>query len=450
MAVDCREAPMLAIVGIIVLLIAINALYVAAEFAAVSVSTSRMQRLAERGGLARRMLPYLRDARALDRYIAASQIGITVSSLVLGAYGQATLAPELVPVFARLGGLQHVAAQSTAAVVVLIGLTVIQMVLGELVPKTLALQYPTRAALWTVLPMQGSLRLMSWFIAVLNGSGGVVLRLFGFQVSGHRHIHSPEEIEFLLAESSAGGLLEPHEHRRLRRALRLGALRIDEILVPRIRIAALDIEATPEEALARILESPFTRLPVYRGTIDDIIGFIHTKDIARQAAERAGRIDIAAVMRPVLVVPMSMKADQVLVRMREERRQLAIVLDEFGGTAGLVTIENILEQVIGEIVDEFKAPAAAPERLPDGRVRLPGDMHVDELEPWLGTILERGDTHTIGGRGSASLGRLPRAGERVVIDGLAIEVETVANRAVQSVVVAIPDRRAVERDEEAM
>jgi putative hemolysin len=433
---------MIVVAAILLILIGINALYVAAEFAAVSVSPSRVQTIAEeRGGLARRLLPYLRDVHALDRYIAACQIGITASSLVLGAYGQATLAQALAPVFARVGDLQQVAAESTAAGVVLIGLTVIQMVLGELVPKSLALQYPTKTALWTVVPMQWSLRLMSWFIVILNGSGTAILRLIGFEASGHRHIHSPDEIEYLLAESSEGGLLAPHQHRRLRRALRLGTLRVDEFLVPRIRIAALDIDAPPEAALATILESPFTRLPVFRGTIDDIIGFIHAKDVARRAAEHPDDIALSSLVRPVFVVPGSLKADQLLARMREERRQLAIVLDEFGGTAGLVTIEDVLEQVIGEIADEFKPPEPGPEHLPDGRLRIPGDTRLDELEPLLSVDWEAGDTHTIGGRVMEALGRVPQPGDRVAIDGIAFEVETVAGQAVRTVLAVVPDRR---------
>jgi len=433
---------MLAIISIILILIGINALYVAAEFAAVSVNTSRVQTLAdERGGLARRLLPYLKDAHALDRYIAGCQIGITISSLVLGAYGQARLAVVLEPLFARLGGLQEVAAQSTSAVTVLIGLTAIQMVLGELVPKSLALQYPTRVALWTVIPMQWSLRAMWWFIAILNGSGAFVLRLFGFESSGHRHIHSPEELEYLVAESRQGGLLEPYEQRRLTRALRLSGVRVDELLVPRVRMVAVDIDGPPGDALRLILDSPFTRLPVYRGTIDDVIGFLHAKDVARQVAERPEGLDIPPLVRPVLMVPGTTTADWLLVRMRDERRQLAIVLDEYGGTAGLVTIEDVLEQVVGEIVDEFRDPATAPERLPDGRVRLPGDMHLDALEPWLGSLCEKGDAHTVGGRVIEALGRVPLAGERVEIDGVVIEIETVVHHAVTSVLATARDRR---------
>ncbi|MGQ0714902.1 MAG: hemolysin family protein [Gemmatimonadaceae bacterium] len=438
---------MLVIAAVVAILIAINALYVAAEFAAVSVSTSRIQALADqRSRLARLLLPSLRDAGALDRYIAACQIGITVSSLVLGAYGQATLAVRLSPVFTGLGGMQEVTAQSTAAVVVLIALTVLQMVLGELVPKSLALQYPTRLALWTVIPMQWSQRLMAWFIVLLNGSGTAILRLVGFEPSGHRHVHSPEELEYLIAESRRGGLLDREAHRRLRRALRLGALRVEEFLVPRIRIRALEIDAPPEAMRSAVLDSPFTRIPVYRRTIDDIIGFLHTKEVARQAAEQGAIVDIESLVRPVLAVPARMTADQLLVRMREEKRQLAIVVDEFGGTAGLVTIEDVLEQVVGEIVDEFKPPDPVPEWLPDGRVRLPGGLHVDELEPWIGGSIEKGETHTIGGRIAEKLERLPRPGDRIVLGDIALEVEAMEQHAVKSVLATLPERRLRERE----
>ena len=439
---------MLTTIAILVGLIAINALYVAAEFAAVSVSPSRVQGLAEsKRGLARRLLPYLRDANSLDRYIAACQIGITISSLALGAYGQATLAAKLVPVFASLGGMQQVAAHSTAAGVVLIGLTVIQMVLGELVPKSLALQFPTQMALYTVIPMQWSLRVMSWFITILNGSGAAVLRLVGFQASSHRHIHSPAELEYMLAESRKEGLLEPHQHRRLRRALRLGSITLSEFLVPRVKIAALDADESPASALATILKSPYTRLPVYRGSIDDVLGFVHAKDVARRAAEGERDIVVPSLIRPVLAVPATMTADKLLVRMRAERLQLAIVLDEYGGTAGLITIQDVLEQVIGEIVDEFKTPTAAPERLRDGRVRLPGDLHVDDAEGWIGMCLDKGESHTVGGRVIEVLGRVPRAGEQVKVDDIAMEIEHVANRAVISVLATVPDRRVIERAE---
>src|SRR5688572_2447072 len=195
---------------IIVLLILLTGLYVAAEFAAVSARRSRLRRLAEDGNpLAARILPVLEDPAELDRYIAASQIGITLSSLILGAYGQATIAPRVTPLFERFSGLDAATAESTAAAVVLIFLTVLAVIIGELVPKSLALQDPTRTALATVIPMQWSLRIFSWSIKFLNGSGNLLLRVMGVPTTGHRHVHSPEEIELLIAESRDGGLLEP-------------------------------------------------------------------------------------------------------------------------------------------------------------------------------------------------------------------------------------------------
>jgi CBS domain containing-hemolysin-like protein len=228
---------------IIGLLILANALYVAAEFGAVSVRKSRVQQLAEEGHrIAKRMLPIVEDPEELDRYIAASQIGITLSSLVLGAYGQAQLAPMLVPLFSGLGEMQLAAAHSASAAVILIGLSIAQMILGELVPKSVALQFPEQTAFFTALPMSGSLRLFRPFIWLLNGSGLAILRLFGISHTG-RHVHSPEEIQLLIAESTEGGILAPEERRRLNRALELGARRARDVMVPAERIVSVDVDA---------------------------------------------------------------------------------------------------------------------------------------------------------------------------------------------------------------
>jgi putative hemolysin len=228
---------------IIVALILINAVYVGAEFAAVGVRRSRIQQLASEGNpLAAWLLPLIESPAALDRYIAACQIGITLSSLVLGAYAQRTIAVWLAPLFGRLGGLQDVAAQSTSAVAVLLVLTAAQVIFAELIPKSLALQYPTQAALYTLLPMVPSLWLYKPFIKWLNGTGLLLLRLLGSPSPTHGHIHSPDEIGLLMAESRDGGLLEPDEHRRLQRALRLSLRQAKQLMVPRPRISALDIK----------------------------------------------------------------------------------------------------------------------------------------------------------------------------------------------------------------
>lgn len=418
---------------VVAVLIALTALYVAAEFAAVSVRRSRIRQAAEQGdAAAARILPVLEDARELDRYIAASQIGITLTSLILGAYGQATLSAPVASLLEGWLGMEPAAAGSAAAVGVLLVLTVLAMVLGELVPKSLALQFPTQVALRTSWPMRVSVRLFGGFIHLLNGSGTAVLRLFGVEPVGHRHIHSPDEIDLLIAESRDGGLLEPDEHRRLRRALQLSVRPARQLMVPRTRIDAVEVSTPVVDVLRRIAESPYTRLPVYRETIDAVVGMLHTKDLYTRWLERGTILSIEEVMRPILMVHESVTADRLLSLMRERRVHQAIVMDEFGGVAGLVTLEDVLTEVMGDVADELKRGERVPERLPDGRVRLPGELRLDEAEPWVGTLWE-GEADTVGGRVVEALGHLPAPGERVVVDGVEVEVETVARRAVRTV-----------------
>ncbi len=427
---------------VITVLIALTALYVAAEFAAVSVRRSRVRQRAEQGDAAAvQLLPFLDDPHQLDRYIAASQIGITLTSLILGAYAQSALAAPLAPLVQRVFGLSPGAALSTASVIVLVVLTVLAMVLGELIPKSLALQFPTQVALHTVRPMRWSLRFFGASIAFLNGSGSLALRMMGAPQGGHRHIHSPEEIDLLIAESRDGGLLEPDEHRRLRRALQLGIRPARHLMVPRPQISAVEIGTPLEEVLRTVAESPYTRLPVFRGSIDHVVGMLHTKDVYTAFLER-GSATLEQLIRPILIVHESVTADRLLTLMRERRSHQAIVADEFGGVAGLVTLEDVLTEFMGAVADEFKGADPAPERLPDGRVRLPGFLRLDEAEPWIGTLWE-GEADTVGGRVVEELGHLPDAGERVAIDGVEVEVETVEHHAVTSVIAtpAEPDHR---------
>ena len=418
---------------IIALLILINALYVAAEFSAVSVRRSRVRQAAEDGNrFARMLLPVVDDAARLDRYVAICQIGITISSLVLGAYGQARLAPLLVPVFEGLGGMQQVAAQSTSAVVILFALTVAQMVLGELVPKSLALQYPTPLALYTVLPMKWSFAAMSWFVFVLNGSGTLILRLFGMRQSGHRHLHSPEEIEYLIAESREGGFFDPNEHDRLRRALQLGVRAVEDIMIPRVRITAIEASTSFEEVLDMIAHTPYSRIPVYRRSIDRMLGFVHVQDIVRSSLDQK-QVTLESLTRPLLVVPEGMKADGVLHRLREGRQHIAIVVDEFGGTKGLVTIGDVLDEIFGGIAEDFAGELyPEPEILPDGRLRVTGLTRLDEAALLLGALFD-GESYTIGGLVSEVLGRIPEPGDKVRIAGIEFEVEVVEAHVVRSV-----------------
>src|SRR3954465_15606734 len=403
--------------AIIALLILLTGLYVAAEFAAVSARRSRLRGLAQDGnGLAARLLPVLENPRELDRYIAASQVGITLSSLILGAYGQAKLAPYITPLFEGVGGLEPEAARSTAAAVVLVFLTILAVVIGELVPKSLALQHPTRTALFTVLPMQWSMRAFAWSISLLNGSGVLLLKLLQVPSSGHRHVHSPEEIALLIAESRDGGLLEPEEQVRLHRALRLNLRTARQLMVPRARLAALDASLPFHDVLRIVASSPYSRLPVYRGSLDTVLGMLHIKDVVMRFVQ-SGRLSVASLLRPIVRVPDSMPADRLLAFLRERRSHQALVVDSTESVVGLITLEDVVGELLGGVADEFKGAQVRPIRLSDGRLRLPGLRRVEQAarligHPWSGSA------ETVGAYVVERLRRVPEPGENIVVDGV--------------------------------
>jgi CBS domain containing-hemolysin-like protein len=332
--------------GVAVLVLA-NALYVAAEFGAVGVRRGRVRRMRDDGhALARRLLPFVDDPVALDRYVGASQIGITISSLMLGAFGQATFAVALAPVLAQSFALAPGAAQSTAVLVVLAALTGVQVVVGELVPKALALQYPTETALATVVPMQWSLALFRPAIAVLNGTATLVLRLTRTEVRRHGHLHSPEEIDLLIAESRDGGLLEPEEQQRLRRALRLGLRKAHDLMVPHAQLTMLDADAAWDEVVRTVAASPFSRMPVYRGTPDRIVGTLRVKDLLERYVLE-GPLPLESLIRPIVSVAEDLPADRVVAVLRERRAHQAIVTDAAGHTVGMITIQDVLNELVG-------------------------------------------------------------------------------------------------------
>lgn len=427
--------------AIIAFLILLTALYVAAEFAAVGARRSRLRRLAEDGNpLAARILPVVEDAHELDRYIAASQVGITLSSLILGAYAQAAIAPRVAPLLERLGVLEPATAQSTAAFIVLLVLTTLAMILGELVPKSLALQYPTRTALATVLPMQWSLSLFSWSIRFLNGSGILILKLFGVPSTGHRHVHSPEEIALLIAESRDGGLLEPQEQVRLHRALRLGLRTARQLMVPRSRLAGIEVTTPFDEVLTIVAASPYSRLPVYRGSLDDVLGILHTKDVVTDYVGGRRRGALTSLLKPIVRVSDNMPADRLLTFLRERRSHQALVVDVNARVAGLITVADVLAELLGEISDELKTHQLRAVLLSDGRVRLPGPMRVDQAAQVVGGDW-RPSAETVGALVAAAAGRPVEQGDRFEVNGREVEIESVEAGAITSVIVATRARK---------
>ncbi|MPZ17191.1 MAG: DUF21 domain-containing protein [Luteitalea sp.] len=332
---------------VVLVLITVNALYVAAEFAAVSTRRSRIRQLAEEGHrLAVHLLPVLEDPQRLDRYIATSQVGITLSSLVLGAYGQATIAVDLAPYIGAWLGLSASAAWSVSSVGVLLVLTALQVLLGELMPKSIALQYPMPLALATYWPMRWTLATLGWFINFLNGSALLLLKLLRRPDAGHRHIHSPEEIELLIADSRDGGLLEPDEHVRLQRALRFSLRTARQLMIPREQVSALDIRTPIHDVYARAMASPYTRFPVFEGSLDHVIGILNSKPLLLRRLAGNAVSDLRDVLRPPLFVNERLTGDRLVALLRERRTHQAIVQDGSGQVVGIVSLEDLLRELL--------------------------------------------------------------------------------------------------------
>jgi CBS domain containing-hemolysin-like protein len=392
----------------------------------------------------------MEDHHRLDNYIAASQVGITLSSIVLGIYGQRTIAPLLEPLLSSLPFLSSdVAAAGVAATLVLIVLTILQVILGELVPKSLAIQYPERVARWTVLPMRWSADfLLRPLIVLLNGSGALLLRIMGLQHGGgHQHIHSPEEIKFLIQESREGGLLDDEEQRLLDNALRFGRLRASDIVVPRTRIIAADISTPVDDLLKIAAQSDYTRIPIYEHDVDHVVGYVHLKELFQLSYARE-QTSIRSILRDVEFVHESMFIDDVWTALDDAQCYLAIVFDEYGGTLGMVTREDLLEELFGDVQDEFDNPEIASlTRLSSTEFRVRGDLPVVVLNDRLNLNLPTDIGHTIGGLILNTLGHLPQVDDEITIEKVQLKVQTVEDKAVMVVRLTVqPDH--IMKDEE--
>ena len=440
---------------IVSLMILANALYVAGEFAAVSVRKTRIMQMAEDGNrLAKVLLPILEDHHKLDNYIAASQVGITISSIVLGIYGQQQIAPLLEPLFTQwplnlLPFLAEKAASAgAAAILILVLLTTLQVVLGELVPKSLALQYPEKVALATVLPMKWSADyLLKPLIILLNGSGTLILKLMGMtHGGGHTHVHSPEEIEILVSESHEAGLLDTEERKLLHNAFRLGELTAGEIMIPRTRMIAASIKTPAHKLLKLAAESAYTRIPIYKNDLDQIVGFVHLKELFRLYRTNKNE-SIDSVLRQAPHVPETMPAVEVWNILNNKQSYMAIVFDEYGGTAGMITQEDLIEELFGELQDEFDKEKALIARTGDSRFVLRGDMQISYLNELLATHFPHEAAHTVGGLVLEQLGRVPMAGDEVEIEQVRFRVETVVGRSVREVTLIIPPEMEVYLEE---
>src|SRR5690625_648898 len=332
----------------------VNAFYVAAEFALVGARRTRMSELADEGsGTARVILRILEDHVLLDRGIAAAQIGITLASLVAGYVGQALLTPVLTPWLGRVGVTSDVAAATVATTIILLSITGFQVVFGELLPKSIALRFPERIALGCARPLQWSMVVLSPFIALFNGTAFALMRILNIPHGGPGvYVHTPQELEGLFQQSARGGVIDAGEREMLHNIFQLDERVVRQIMVPRVRVSALDVDSTPAEALRRLSTEPHTRFPVYSGTIDTVVGTVHIRELFVFSLSNPDG-HLRDVMRPVKLIPESMTVYELWQEFKQERSTMAVIFDEYGGMAGLVTLAAILEEIFGRLQDEF-------------------------------------------------------------------------------------------------
>lgn len=430
-------------VAVTSLLISINALYVAAEFSAVSARRSRLSQLASDGNrLAQTLLPIVEDPRLLDRFVATCQLGITISSLTLGFYGTSQIAPLINSLFSGADEQAARLVQSVSAIAVLLFLTTLQVIFGELVPKNIALLNPERLALVTSTPIRWSTAIFRPLIWFFNGSAQVLMRIFGMtSESVHVHVHAPEEILMLVEESEAGGLLPQVERRLLENALQFRDLFVRQVMIPRPKLLAASVDIPSEEALALLADSTYSRLLLYDGTIDNVVGLAHLKDLFC-LHQITGQEDVRTILRPVPFVPETMKVEEVMYRMQRDRMYVAIVIDEFGGTAGMVTLKDLVEEIFGEFADEFEALIPEVRLGPDERLSIRGDVLIRELNEWLDLYLSADEVDTIGGLVLSEFKQVPEVGEEVQINQTTFRVESMEGRAVEVVSMEVSPEQA--------
>lgn len=417
---------------LILLLVALNAFFTSVEFASVAARRSRIDLLAEEGKSAARIVKgWLENPAARSRLIAACQLGITIVSLALGALGENTFQALLAPTFSRLALAPNMHRLTSLLAVLpliisLIIITSIHVVLGEQVPKVATLHQPERVALFGAEPMSLFSSVFKWFIDVLDWATRQTLRLFGLQVvGGHSLIYTVDELKQIITESEAGGVLEPPEREMLESVFDFGELLVRQVMVPRTEVVAIDANTGLEGIIASVKEHSYTKLPVFEDDLDQIIGVLHVKDVL-QVMDQPDCQETTAreLARETLYIPETLPVNDLLHQFRHNRQHIAIVLDEFGGTAGLVTLEDLLEEIVGEVSDQFDLSTPEIQNQPDGSILIDGLTLIEAVNQQLGLNLTDPHYDTIAGYFLGKLGHIPKTGDVVESGGVQLKVET--------------------------
>jgi len=393
-------------------LILLNAFFVAAEYVLVTARRTRIRELDEQGNRrARAVLSIVSDP---PHFIAAMQLGVTGTSLAIGALGEQALARVFDPIMAA------VLAFAFAFLII----TFLHVVIGELVPKGIALRHSETVALAVSAPVRGFFIVFKPLIWILQRSSELVLRALGLQPPGDDDdVLSEAELKMVLDRSTKHGEIEQQEQEMLYKVFDFADKEVSTVMVPRPEVVALSVELPPEEALAAVIESPYTRYPVYRESLDEIVGVLHVRDLFSALVDRGiAGVQVEQLLRPAHIVPETKDLAALLTDFRRTNQHMAIVVDEYGDLEGIVTLEDLLEEIVGEIEDEFDLPDESVERLPDGRMRIDGTFPIDDFNEQFSRALPVEDYHTIGGFVFGLLGRAPEQGDEVEADGCRFKV----------------------------
>jgi len=399
--------------GIIVLLLLLNGYFVAVEFALVRARRTRLQAMVRAGDPIARFALHATDN--LARVLSASQLGITAASLGLGWVAEESIGHvfegwfTLLP-FAIEAGLRV----TLGAAVALVAVTYLHVVFGELTPRAAALQHAEVWAKWLSPPLLGFAWLVRPFTALLNASAALVLRPFGVRYDAtHDSVHSPDELKVIVEQSQREGEIEQQDADLIGAVFEFSEKNAREVMTPRTAIVAIDAESTLDETLAIVEEAGFSRYPVFEESLDNVIGMVHAKDLLPVLRHRPATFSMASVLRDVHAVPGSREVEEVLADFKRLKEHMAIVLDEYGGTAGLVTMEDLLEELVGEILDEHDEGAAVAQRGAPGETLVAGQAEIGDVNEQHGLHVPDDDYTTVGGFVFGLLGRLPAVGDRV-------------------------------------
>ena len=426
-----------AVLLVILVFLLINALYVGAEFALVGAPKAAIEHRAGQGDLlSKRLTRLMGSSHEQDRYIATAQIGITVASLGLGMFSEHGLADWLAPRLVWMGEYRFITAHTIASTLAIAGLTCAHIVVGEMLPKSLALQHTERAARWLYWPMRLSLIFMFPFVWMFNTIADACLRLVGVRRSAQteEQLHTPEELRLIVEESEEGGALRTESGRLLQELFEFGDLTASQVMVPRVRVVGVPVGATPDDIRALLLSRMHTRYPVYAGDLDHIVGMLHVKDLLRRII--TNETINASDVRAIPVVPDTAPLDDVLAVMQRASTHMAVVIDEHGGTAGTISIEDLSEEVVGEISEDATDIPSFVEEAP-GVWRVAGTARLDEVGQRYDLDLEDEDVESVSGLVLARLGRPPAVGDVVEFGQIRFEVLALAGRGVREARVSV-------------